>query len=62
MWRGLQSAAPALVPELGGPSNTRVEMSLVVQELKAHYPAGRSACATLFHTILNTVELRARLG
>ena len=56
------SAAPARVPVLGVLSRTRVETSLVAQELKAHYPAGKSACATPFRAIRNTVEVRSDIA
>ena len=50
--RTLLSAASALMPTLFSLAITRVEMSLVAQELKAHYTACRSACATRLPAML----------
>ena len=45
-------AASTLMPTLFSLAGTRVEMSLVAQELKAHYTARKSACATLLPAML----------
>ena len=54
------SAASALMPTLFSLALTRIETSLVAQELKAHYTARRSACATLLpaNLFLNTALAR----